>query len=81
MLFDFKQLVIYFREENEDDMHPYSREQVEDIRKSNFKYSQTKVAEYLNFYFALIGVGSSIVASEINRYYNYDDSNKDHIIA
>ncbi len=30
--------------------------------------------------FAMLGIGSSIVASEINRYYNEDDINKDNVI-
>jgi hypothetical protein len=47
---------------------------------SNFAYSQTKISEYLSFYFAAIGVGSSICASEINNYYNEDDENKEHVI-
>jgi hypothetical protein len=38
---------------------------MEDVRMSNFAYSQTKIAEYLSFYFAMIGIGSSIIASEI----------------
>lgn len=47
---------------------------------SNFAYSQTKIADYLSFYFAALGVGSSIVASEINMYYNDDDMNKYWVI-
>lgn len=54
--------------------------QLEDVRMSNFAYSQTKIAEYLSFYFASIGVGSSIVASELTHYYNDNDENKEHII-
>jgi hypothetical protein len=53
---------------------------LEDVRQSNFAYSQTKVAEFISAFFAMLGVGSSIVASEINTYYNLDEINKDHII-
>lgn len=47
---------------------------------SNFAYSQTKISDYISFYFAVLGVGSSIVASEINMYYNDDDMNKYWVI-
>ena len=39
--------------------------QLENVRKSNFAYNQTKIAEYISVYFACIGLGSSIVAYEI----------------
>ena len=32
------------------------------------------------FYYSLIGVGSSVIASEINFYYNENDINKDNVI-
>jgi hypothetical protein len=35
----------------------------------------------VSFYFATIGVGSSICASEIDNYYNEDDENKEHVVA
>lgn len=41
---------------------------------SNFAYSQTKIAEFLSFYFAMIGVGSSIIGSEISAGYDKDGS-------
>jgi hypothetical protein len=47
---------------------------------SNFAYSQIKIAEYINAFFAMIAVGCCIVASEINSYHNIDDLNKDFII-
>jgi cell division protein FtsW (lipid II flippase) len=47
---------------------------------SNHAYSQAKIAEYLSFFFSIIGIGSSIIASEVNRYYNENDENKTHII-
>ena len=37
---------------------------------SNFAYSQTKISEYISFYFAMLGVGCSIVASEMCASYN-----------
>ena len=45
---------------------------MEDVRMSNFAYSQTKISEYISFYFASLGVGSSIVAAEMTA--NYDDN-------
>lgn len=53
--------------------------QMEDVRMSNFAYNQTKIAEYLSFYFASIGVGSSVVASEISAGYDSDGSNENWI--
>ena len=46
---------------------------------SNFAYSQTKIAEYLSFYFAMIGVTSSIIASEISAGYDSDGSKEPYI--
>ena len=43
---------------------------LEDVRMSNFAYSQTKISEYISFYFASLGVGSSIVAAEMVANYN-----------
>lgn len=43
---------------------------MEDVRMSNFAYSQTKISEYISFYFAALGVGSSMVAAEMTA--NYD---------
>ena len=53
---------------------------LEDVRESNLVFSQTKVQGFLTFYFAIIGVGSSIVASEINMYANEGDRNKEWVI-
>ncbi len=39
---------------------------LEDVRMSNFAYSQTKISEYLTTYFAIIGLGSAIIASELD---------------
>ena len=43
---------------------------LEDVRMSNFAYSQTKISEYISFYFAMLGVGCSIVASEMCASFN-----------
>ena len=58
----------------EDDIDEESEDEgkkLEDVRMSNFAYSQTKISEYISFYFASLGVGSSIVASEIRFFYNF----------
>lgn len=52
-------------EESEDE-----GKKLEDVRMSNFAYSQTKISEYISFYFASLGVGSSIVAAEMASNYN-----------
>lgn len=40
---------------------------LEDVRMSNFAFSQTKVSEFISFYFAAIGVGCAIIASEMSN--------------
>ena len=52
---------------------------MENVRQSNFAYSQTKIGEYLSCYFAFVGIGSSIIASEIMRLHNKDDKNEQWI--
>lgn len=47
---------------------------------SNYAYSQLKIAELISAFFAMLGIGSCIIGSEINAYHNLDDVNKDHII-
>lgn len=47
---------------------------------SNHAFSQVKIADYLSFFFSIIGIGSSMIASEVDRYYNDDDDNKSHVI-
>ncbi len=58
--------------------------EMENLRKSNFAYNQTKIAEYISVFFALIGLGIIVVAYEL-RYVDQDghdpDKNKDWIIA
>ena len=53
---------------------------MEDVRESNLIFSQTKVQAFLTFYYSVIGIGSSIIASEINMYYNSEDYNKGWVI-
>ncbi|CDW84960.1 small-conductance calcium-activated potassium channel protein [Stylonychia lemnae] len=50
------------------------------VRISNLAFSQKKVSEFVSCYFAMLGVGCTIVASEINYFRNLDDKNKDHVI-
>eukprot|EP00347_Sterkiella_histriomuscorum_P019865 403340011 len=57
-----------------------SSKKLEDVRMSNFAYSQTKISEYISFYFAMLGVGCQIIASEIYFFNNFQDKNKEHII-
>lgn len=47
---------------------------------SNYALCQSKIATFLAFYFSIIGIGSSIISSEIYNYYNEDDINKDYIM-
>jgi len=39
---------------------------LENVRMSNFAYSQTKIGEYLSCYFCCISVGCSILANEFS---------------
>lgn len=69
----------------EDEENDYARYlgndgKLEDVRSSNLVFSQMKVSGYLNFYFALVGIGSSIVASEINMYHNFEHCNKEWVL-
>jgi hypothetical protein len=50
------------------------------VRISNLAFSKKKVSEFVSCYFAMLGVGCTIVASEINYFRNLDDKNKDHVI-
>jgi hypothetical protein len=56
--------------QEEDDSEEEEESKLEDVRMSNFAYSQTKISEYISFYFASLGVGSSIVAAEMSSNYN-----------
>lgn len=60
--------------ENEEKM-----QKLMEVRISNFAFNQKKISEFVSCFFAILGVGSSIVASEINCFYNLDDINKSHI--
>jgi hypothetical protein len=51
-----------------------------EVRKSNNAFSKVKVFEYITFYFAALGIGSSIIASETNYKNNPNDVNKDWVI-
>lgn len=54
--------------------------QQDEVRISNIAFSKKKVSEFVSCYFAILGVGCTIVASEINFFYNLDDVKKDHVI-
>ena len=60
----------------DDDESEDEGRKLEDVRMSNFAYSQTKISEYISFYFASLGVGSSIVASEIRFFYDLENVKK-----
>lgn len=49
---------------------------MEIVRISNAALGRSYIATYITFYFSIIGIGSSIVSSEINNHYNVDDINK-----
>eukprot|EP00347_Sterkiella_histriomuscorum_P003133 403365464 len=51
----------------------------DEVRISNIAFSKKKVSEFVSCYFAILGVGCTIVASEINFFYNLDDKNKEHV--
>lgn len=53
---------------------------MECVRLSNLALGKSYIATFITFYFSIIGIGSSIVASEINNYNNENDKNKDQII-
>lgn len=49
-----------------------SKNKMEDVRMSNFAYSQIKISDYISFYFAALGVGTAVIASEMAAGYNLD---------
>lgn len=67
-------------DQGEDSQEKSGGKKLEDVRMSNFAYSQVKISELISAFFAIVGVGSCIVASEINTYHNLDDINKENII-
>ena len=56
------------------------KNKMEDVRMSNFAFSQIKISDYISFYFAALGVGTAVIASEINFFYNLNDTNKEQIM-
>jgi hypothetical protein len=62
--------------ENDGEEEEKEQGRIEDVRMSNFAFAQTKIAEYLCFFYASIGVGSAVVASEMTNLYNDNDSKK-----
>lgn len=79
---DGKKIVPDNKYNNDDDNEEQevSGKKLEDVRMSNFAYSQLKIAELISAFFAMLGIGSCIVGSEINAYHNLDEINKDNII-
>ena len=63
----------------DDDESEDEGRKLEDVRMSNFAYSQTKISEYISFYFASLGVGSSIVAAEMTSNNNINGQANDWI--
>ena len=49
-----------------------SKNKMEDVRISNFAYSQMKISDFISFYFAALGVGTAVIASEMAAGYNLD---------
>jgi hypothetical protein len=49
------------------------------VRISNTVFNQKKISEFVSCFFAMVGVGCTIVASELNFCYNLDDSLKTDI--
>ena len=50
-----------------------------EVRTRNQIFNQKKVSDFISCYFAILGVGCSIVASEINFFYNVDNKNNNWI--
>lgn len=46
---------------------------------SNFAFSQTKISEYISFYFAMLGVGCAIVGSELAANHNENGETEDWV--
>ena len=49
-----------------------SKNKMEDVRISIFAYSQMKISDFISFYFAALGVGTAVIASEMAAGYNLD---------
>ena len=67
-------------EEEDEDEDDGKSSKMEDVRTSNFAYAQTKVGEALTLLFALIGIYSAVVSSEMGATSEQRDANKDDII-
>jgi hypothetical protein len=50
-----------------DEEEVVDKSKMEDVRMSNFAFSQTKIGEYITLIFAIIGIESAIVASEMSN--------------
>jgi len=61
------------QEDNNSEDEIMGEGQLENVRMSNFAYSQTKIADFLSFYFAMVGVISSLIASEMQNSHDVKD--------
>lgn len=52
---------------------------LEEVRMSNFAYTQSKISEFLSTYFAILSICSAGIAAEIDYWYA-DDSEKEYWI-
>lgn len=59
--------------DDEDEAGEQNAGKLEEVRMSNFAYSQTKISEYLSCYFAILSICSAGIATEMN----YDTWNVD----
>ena len=57
------------------------KNKMEDVRMSNFAFSQIKISDYISFYFAALGVGTAVIASEMVAGYNLDGQLNEWIFA
>lgn len=65
--------------EDEDDGQGKMGGKLEEVRMSNFAYSQTKIAEYLSCYFAMVSILSAGVATEMNFGWNFEGTKEEWI--
>lgn len=63
--------------EEEDEEGEQNAGKLEEVRISNFAYSQTKIAEFLSCYFAIFSIVSAGIATEMNYPPWNDDGSKE----
>ena len=72
---DNKKVLPEQREDDGDRSEEDKDNKLEDVRQSNFAYSQTKIAEFISAFFAMLGVGCAIVACEAANGFNDNGEN------